>query len=164
MIFNIKKDMLSFDKKEFYREVEVQARALLASETDAIANAANLSALLFHTLPNLNWVGFYFLRGDTLVVGPFQGKPACVRISLGRGVCGTAAASKQTQVVIDVNACSDHIACDADSRSEIAVPLIRNGAVHGVLDLDAPITHRFDGDDQIGLERIAALWVAALKV
>ena len=164
MIFNIKKHKLSIDKKEFYKDIEAQARALLASETDAIANAANLSALLFHTLPNLNWAGFYFLRGDTLVVGPFQGKPACVRIPLGRGVCGTAAASKQTQVVTDVNACSDHIACDVDSRSEIVVPLICNGAVRGVLDLDAPITHRFDGDDQVGLERIAALWVAALKV
>ncbi|MGA7966589.1 MAG: GAF domain-containing protein [Gammaproteobacteria bacterium] len=163
MIFNFNKIELNIDKKGFYKTLEAQMMALLEGESDAVANAANLSALLFNSLPDLNWVGFYFLRGDTLVVGPFQGKPACVRIPMGRGVCGTAAVKRETQVVDDVNAFSDHIACDADSRSEIVVPLIRNDAVLGVLDLDAPITHRFDDDDRTGLERIAALWIASLS-
>lgn len=163
MIINVNKKELITDKKELYRILEAQTRALFEGESDMIANAANLSALLFNGLPDLNWAGFYFLRGDTLVVGPFQGKPACVRIPLGRGVCGTAAVRRETQVVDDVDAFSDHIACDADSRSEIVMPLIRNDVVLGVLDLDAPITRRFDADDRIGLERIAALWVAALS-
>lgn len=163
MTFNFNKKELSTDKKEIYKTLEAQTRALLDGENDMIANAANLSALLFNGLPDLNWAGFYFLRGDTLVVGPFQGKPACVRIPLGRGVCGTAAARRETRVVDDVDAFSDHIACDVDSRSEIVMPLIRNDVVLGVLDLDAPITRRFDADDRTGLERIAALWVAALS-
>jgi GAF domain-containing protein len=111
----------------------------------------------------VNWAGFYFLRGETLVVGPFQGKPACVRIPLGRGVCGTAAASRQTQLVADVNAFDGHIACDADSRSEIVIPLVRDGEVLGVLDIDAPIPNRFDSEDQAGLEHVAAVWVGAIR-
>ncbi len=163
MTFNLNKHSLHIDKKQLYAELSAQAEALVAGERDAVANAANLSALLFHGLPELNWAGFYFLRGETLVVGPFQGKPACVRIPLGRGVCGTAAAERCTRVVDDVNAFADHIACDADSRSEIVIPLVRDGELLGVLDLDAPVTGRFDAEDRAGLERIAALWVAALS-
>jgi len=158
-MFDFKKIDLPIDNKEFYDLLESQAKALCADETDPVANAANLSALLFNSMDRVNWAGFYFLRGETLVVGPFQGKPACVRIPLGRGVCGTAAASGQTQRVADVNAFDGHIACDADSRSEVVVPLIRDGKVLGVLDIDAPVPDRFDAGDQSGLERIAAVWV-----
>ncbi len=161
-MFDFKNTDLPTDKKEFYLLLESQARALCEGETDAVANAANLSALLFNSLPQVNWAGFYFLRGNTLVVGPFQGKPACVRIPLGRGVCGTAAAGRQTQRIADVNAFDGHIACDADSRSEIVVPLVHRGEVLGVLDIDAPVPNRFDADDQAGLEAIAAVWLEAL--
>lgn len=161
-MYDFNKSVLPTDKKELYKLIEAQAKALCADEPDAVANAANLSALLFHSLPQVNWAGFYFLRGETLVVGPFQGRPACVRIPLGRGVCGTAAASRQTQVVADVNAFDGHIACDADSRSEIVVPLVRGGAVVGVLDIDAPVPNRFDADDRSGLEALAAVWLEAL--
>ncbi|MEV0356404.1 GAF domain-containing protein [Nocardia sp. NPDC050697] len=128
-----------------------------------MANSANLAALIFHALPDLNWAGFYFTRGGELVVGPFQGKPACVRIAWGRGVCGTAAATGETQVVPDVHAFPGHIACDADSRSEIVIPLRRGGAVIGVLDLDSPKPGRFDEVDRAGLEGLAAVFVAALS-
>jgi len=158
-MFDFNNTDLPIDKKELYDLLEAQARGLCADETDPVANAANLSALLFNSLERVNWAGFYFLRGETLVVGPFQGKPACVRIPFGRGVCGTAAASRQAQVVADVNAFDGHIACDGDSRSEIVLPLIRDGRVLGVLDIDAPVPDRFDADDQAGLERIAAIWV-----
>jgi len=152
------------EKKELYRTLEAQARALLEDENDRIANAANLSALLFNGLPQLNWAGFYFLKDGELVVGPFQGKPACVRIPMGRGVCGTAAERRETIVVEDVNAFDDHIACDADSRSEIVVPLVGgNDEVIGVLDLDAPVPSRFDEADREGLERIAAAWMEAVQ-
>ncbi len=139
-----------------------EAHALVQGEHDAIANAANLSALLAHRLPDINWVGFYLMREGELVVGPFQGKPACVRIAVGRGVCGTAAARRQTIVVPDVHAFPGHIACDAASNSEIVVPLLRNGVVLGVLDVDSPRFDRFDADDQAGLEAIAALYVDTL--
>lgn len=139
-----------------------EAHALVQGEHDAIANAANLSALLAHRLPDINWVGFYLMREGELVVGPFQGKPACVRIAVGRGVCGTAAARRQTVVVPDVHAFPDHIACDSASNSEIVVPLLRNGVVLGVLDVDSPRFDRFDADDQAGLEAIAALYVDTL--
>src|SRR5262249_46647626 len=130
-----------------------------------IANAANTAALIFTSLPDLNWAGFYFMRAeDELVLGPFQGKPACVRIAKGRGVCGAAAESRQTQRIADVHAFPDHIACDAVSRSELVVPLIKNGKVIGVLDLDAPIPERFDADDQNGLEEIAAIYLAASDI
>ncbi len=158
-MFDFKTPELTTDKKALYDLLEAQAKALCAAETDPVANAANLSALLFNGLERVNWAGFYFLRGETLVVGPFQGKPACVRIPLGRGVCGTAAANREAQVVADVNAFDGHIACDADSRSEIVLPLIRDGRVLGVLDIDAPVPGRFDADDRAGLERIAAIWV-----
>lgn len=136
-----------------------EARALVQGEHDAIANAANLSALLAHSLSDINWVGFYLMRDGELVVGPFQGKPACVRIALGRGVCGTAAARRQTVVVPDVHAFPGHIACDTASNSEIVVPLLRDGTVLGVLDVDSPRFDRFGVDDQAGLEAIAALYV-----
>jgi len=149
------------DKPELYRQLLQQLAGLLQGETDWVANAANASALLWHTLPQLNWVGFYFLRGGELVVGPFQGKPACVRIALGRGVCGTAASSGLTQVVPDVHAFPGHIACDAASRSEVVVPLMHAGRVMGVLDLDSPEPGRFDAADAAGLEQVAALFCTA---
>jgi GAF domain-containing protein len=149
------------DPREFYKELAQQLEGLLAGERDAIANAANMSALIFTSLPDLNWAGFYFLRGDTLVLGPFQGKPACVRIAMGKGVCGTAAAERRTLRVEDVDAFPGHIACDSASRSELVVPLIRNGDVIGVLDIDSPIPSRFDAIDQAGIERLAAIFIAA---
>lgn len=151
---------LSDDPAQAYAELAEQAAALIDAEPDRIANAANLSALIFHAVPDLNWVGFYFFDGRELVVGPFQGKPACVRIALGRGVCGTAAATGSTQRVADVEAFPGHIACDAASRSELVVPLIGNGGLIGVLDLDSPLPGRFGDVDQAGFERLAALYVA----
>ncbi|QYE34712.1 GAF domain-containing protein [Polymorphobacter sp. PAMC 29334] len=145
-------------KTEFYADLAAQLRGLLGDETDPVANAANTAALIFMSLPDLNWAGFYFLRGGELVVGPFQGKPACVRIALGRGVCGTAAAERRTIVVADVHAFPGHIACDAASRSEIVVPLIRENVLIGVLDLDSPLPGRFDDDDRAGIERLAAIY------
>jgi len=144
------------DKARFYAELEAQARALVAGEPDRIANAANIAALIFHALPRINWAGFYFLQGEELVLGPFQGKPACVRIPLGRGVCGTAVAERRSQLVPDVHAFPGHIACDAASRSEVVVPLAdSSGALFGVLDIDSPEPDRFDAADLAGLERLA---------
>jgi GAF domain-containing protein len=150
------------DKAAFYDELTQQLEGLLSGEPDAIANAANTAALLFTTLPDLNWAGFYFLKSpDELVLGPFQGKPACVRIAVGRGVCGAAVAQRRTMLVEDVHAFADHIACDAASRSELVVPLVRDGRVFGVIDLDSPSLARFDRDDQRGIEAIAELYVRA---
>lgn len=152
----------SLPKPELYRDLLDQARGLFAGERDAIANAANLSALVFHGLPDLNWAGFYLLRHEgELVLGPFQGKPACIRIPVGRGVCGTAAARRASVLVPDVHAFPGHIACDAASRSELVVPLLHDGRVLGVLDLDSPLPGRFDAEDQAGIEALAALWVTA---
>jgi len=151
----------SGSKATIYRELAQQAEGLFAGERDGIANAANLAALIGFGLDDLNWSGFYFLRDGELVLGPFQGKPACVRIALGKGVCGTAAAKRETVVVGDVHAFPGHIACDAASRSEIVVPLVKNGVLIGVLDLDAPIPNRFDDEDRKGLEALAALWMTA---
>lgn len=153
---------LSGTKPEQYAELARQARALVAGERDRVANAANLSALVYHALPELNWAGFYFHDGRELVVGPFQGLPACVRIPLDRGVCGAAARSGQTQRVDDVHAFPGHIACDAASRSELVVPLLRGGALVGVLDLDSPVPGRFDVEDQEGLEEIARVFLESL--
>jgi len=136
-----------------------QLEALLAGERDLIANAANLAALIYHGLPDLNWAGFYFRQGGELVLGPFQGKPACVRIPLGSGVCGTAALRAATVLVPDVHEFPGHIACDPASRSELVVPLLESGEVLGVLDLDSPLVGRFDEVDQTGCERLAALYV-----
>ena len=139
-----------------------QARALLSSQRDPVANAANLSSLLFYSLDNVNWVGFYFLRDGQLLVGPFQGKPACVSIPLGRGVCGAAAVSRQVQRVADVHAFPGHIACDAESRSEIVLPLLRDGELLGVLDLDSPLVDRFSAEDERVLTEIAEIYVRSL--
>jgi L-methionine (R)-S-oxide reductase len=152
------------DKAALYRDLHEQCAALLHGERDPVANAANLASLLFHTLSDLNWIGFYFLKGGLkgeLVLGPFMGKPACVRIALGKRVCGTAARTKKSQVVEDVHAFPGHIACDSASNSECVVPLLRGGKLLGVLDADSPLTGRFDEVDREGLEQLAALWVSA---
>lgn len=150
-------------KAEQYAELAAIAEGLLAGEPDRVACAANFSALLFHALPGLNWCGFYFHDGRELVVGPFQGRPACVRIPLGQGVCGTAAATRKTLRVADVHAFPGHIACDAASRSEIVVPLVdAAGNLIGVLDLDSPEPARFDADDEAGLERLAQVFISAI--
>ncbi|MGR4893906.1 GAF domain-containing protein [Stenotrophomonas sp. LARHCG68] len=154
---------LTGGKPEQYAQLLAQARALVHGETDRIANAANLSALVYHALPQLNWVGFYFYDGTELVVGPFQGLPACVRIPLHKGVCGAAASTRQTQRIEDVDAFPGHIACDSASRSELVVPLVRDGELVGVFDIDSPVLARFDGDDQLGLEAIAQVFVEALR-
>ncbi|MCL7714897.1 GAF domain-containing protein [Stenotrophomonas mori] len=153
---------LTGSKPEQYAQLLAQARSLLHGERDRIANAANLSALVYHAVPQLNWAGFYFFDGTELVVGPFQGLPACVRIPLHAGVCGAAARTGQTQRVDDVQAFPGHIACDAASRSELVVPLRHAGALIGVLDLDSPVPGRFDDDDQAGIEALAQAFVEAL--
>ena len=147
------------DKAAAYRELKVQLAGLYLGERDGLANAANLCALLYHTLPDLNWAGFYLSRGTELVLGPFQGKVACVRIAVGRGVCGTAAERRQTIVVPDVHEFPGHIACDAASRSEIVVPLLQGDRLLGVLDLDSPRPDRFDQDDADGLQRLVDLFL-----
>ncbi len=148
-------------KSELHAQLLAQARALLEGERDFTANAANLASLVFHTLPDLNWAGFYWLKDGGLVLGPFQGKPACVRIAIGRGVCGTAAATLRTVVVPDVHAFPGHIACDSASESEIVVPVAKDGRLVGVLDLDSPRLERFDDEDARGLEALVAAFVAA---
>ena len=152
------------DKRAGYEQLATQLRGLLEGEVDPVANAANTVALIFDALPEVSWAGFYFLRGGELVVGPFQGKPACVRIALGHGVCGTAAAKRETLIVPDVNAFPGHIACDAASQSEVVVPLIAAGRVAGVLDLDSARLARFDEADARGLERLAELFVRASRL
>lgn len=144
-------------KREHYRQLNEQLTALFAHESDGLANAANLAALFFYALADLNWFGFYLLRGNELVLGPFQGKVACVRIPVGRGVCGTAARERTTIVVPDVHAFPGHIACDTASRSEIVVPLLSGKRVLGVLDVDSPHAGRFDADDAEGLEAAGKL-------
>jgi L-methionine (R)-S-oxide reductase len=144
------------DKQALYGDLISQVEGLLSGESDPIANLANFAAALYHSLPNLNWAGFYLARGEELVLGPFQGKPACVRIRVGSGVCGTAAQQRRSVLVADVDAFPGHIACDAASRSELVVPLIRDGALLGVLDLDSPTMARFDALDQAGCEALVA--------
>ena len=150
---------MTLSKPQLYRELAGQLTALLANEANRVANAANAAALIYHGLTDLNWAGFYFREGAELVLGPFQGKPACVRIPIGRGVCGTAAARAAALVVPDVHDFPGHIACDPASRSELVVPLIEAGAVSGVLDLDSPLPGRFDEEDLIGCERLVELFV-----
>jgi GAF domain-containing protein len=151
-------------KPELYRELCMQLEALLADERDIVANAANTSALLYQCLPDLNWAGFYFVReAGELVVGPFQGKPACVRIAKGRGVCGAAAAQGRPVRLDDVDAFPDHIACDSASRSELVVPLMHGAGVFGVIDLDSPLPGRFDADDEAGMERVASIYMQAIE-
>ena len=151
------------DKARFYADLQNQAEALLAGEHDPIANAANLAALLYDALDDVNWVGFYRLIDGELVVGPFQGKAACVRIAIGDGVCGTAAERRETVVVEDVHAFDGHIACDPVSRSEIVIPLDDAGRLLGVLDVDSPSIGRFGEADRVGLEAIAAVYVRSLE-
>lgn len=149
-------------KPERYRELVQELDGLLSGESDPTANAANAAAAIYHSLPTLNWAGFYFLQGGELVLGPFQGRPACVRIPLGRGVCGTAAERRESILVPDVEAFPGHIACDSASRSELVVPLLRDGRLLGVLDLDSPELNRFDHDDQAGCEALAQVIVRHL--
>jgi len=146
-------------KTELYSLMSAQVSSVFENERDFIANMANCAALIYNTLPDLNWAGFYLLRGKDLVLGPFQGKPACVRIPLGKGVCGTAAARQATIVVDDVDQFAGHIACDSASRSEIVIPLLKDGHLIGVLDVDSPILNRFNAEDAAGLEAIAALFI-----
>ena len=146
---------------DLHAQLLEQARALLEGERDRTANAANLSSLVFHTLPDLNWAGFYWLKQGELVLGPFQGKPACVRIALGKGVCGTAALERRSIVVPDVNAFPGHIACDSASASEVVVPVVAGGRVIGVLDLDSPVRGRFDEADARALEALVRVFLDA---
>ncbi|PLC50727.1 diguanylate cyclase [Pollutimonas subterranea] len=151
-------------KDAHYADLLEQARGLLAGEHDLIANAANFSALIFNSVPQLNWAGFYLFDGQELVVGPFQGKPACVRIALGLGVCGTAAQTRTTQVIADVNAFPGHIACDAASQSEIVVPLAyADGTLLGVWDVDSFVLNRFDDDDRRGMQALCAAFMSSLQ-
>ncbi len=154
-----------YDSKEaHYADLLQQVKGLLAGEHDLIANAANFSALIFNSLPQLNWAGFYLFNGQELVVGPFQGKPACVRIALGSGVCGTAAQTRTTQVVANVNAFPGHIACAAASQSEIVVPLVyADGATLGVWDVDSFVVNRFDDNDHRGMEALCTLFMSSLQ-
>ncbi len=161
-MFEINLDDAS-DKTALYESLARQARSLLEGERDAVANGANLSSLIFHGLPDINWAGIYFHRDGELVVGPFQGKPACVRIGMGKGVCGTAAAERRTMVVADVDRFPGHIPCDSASRSEVVVPLVdSSGTLLGVLDVDSPIAARFDDIDARGIETLARAYVDSL--
>ncbi len=147
------------EKVELYKALDEELQALLGDERDWLANAANTAALLYQRIPHVNWLGFYFLRGEELVVGPFQGQPACVRIAPGRGVCGTAIVQRQVIVVPDVHQFPGHIACDAASRSEVVVPLEDDGQLRGVLDVDSPVTGRFDDTDGVWLQVLAETYV-----
>lgn len=149
----------NLSKPQAYSQLIQQANAVLMHETDFIANAANLSALLYHSLPDINWSGFYLLKQDELVLGPFQGKPACTRIPLGKGVCGTAAKQRTSVVVPNVHEFPGHIACDHASNAEIVVPLVRENRLLGVLDIDSPLFNRFDDTDRQGLETLVALFL-----
>ena len=150
-------DVATDSKADLYRDLLAAIDAITVDEPDAIANMANVAALLWEYLPDLNWAGFYRTVGDELVLGPFQGKAACIRIAMGKGVCGAAAATNATQLVEDVHAFPGHIACDAASRSELVVPVVADGVVIGVIDLDSPLPARFDSDDAAGIEAIAKL-------
>ena len=146
------------NKAEFYHGLQQQIRALVDGETDPVANMANCAAQIFHSVPRLNWAGFYLLKGETLVLGPFQGQPACIRIALGSGACGTAAKTKTTIRIPDVTKFPGHIACDSNSRSEIVVPMLTEDSnLIGVLDIDSPEPDRFDDDDEVGFKAIAAV-------
>jgi L-methionine (R)-S-oxide reductase len=151
-------------KAELYTSLQSQLGSLLETENDFIANAANFSALLYHSLPDLNWAGFYLVKDNQLVLGPFQGKPACVRIEIGKGVCGTAANLRETVVVEDVNQFPGHIACDSESNSEIVVPLIKDVDLIGVLDLDSPLRGRFDDEDARGLNGLVSVFLQSTRL
>ena len=157
--FDIDPDMPTAQR---WDEIMAAADALTEGEADAVANMANVAALLWQFLPDVNWTGFYRMTGGELVLGPFQGKAACIRIPVGKGVCGAAVADKATQLVADVHAFEGHIACDAESRAELVVPLLRDGQVLGVIDLDSPTPSRFSNEDAAGCERLAELLVSRL--
>ncbi len=161
-VFNVEVDS-SLPKTERYRDLSAALKSLLDSETDALANLANAASLLAHSLERINWCGFYLLRGEELVLGPFQGKPACVRIPIGKGVCGTAAQRRETLIVPDVSEFPGHIACDPASRSEIVVPLLEGARLRGVLDIDSPEPGRFDEADRAGLERFVETLIPLIR-
>lgn len=163
MTFELEK-IESTSKAELYKSLAAQLSSLLAGEQDFTANAANFASLLYHTLPDLNWAGFYFKKEDELVLGPFQGKPACVRIAIGKGVCGTAAQTRQTLLVDNVHDFPGHIACDSASNSEVVVPLVREQQLLGVLDLDSPSLARFDDNDARGLNDLVAIFLGSDNV
>ena len=150
---------ISTSKTELYRRLNTQIESLLSNERDFIANAANFSSLIYHTLPDLSWTGFYIYKDGELVLGPFQGKPACVRIEIGKGVCGKAAEIQKTVVVENVHEFPGHIACDPQSNSEIVIPIIHENDLIGVLDLDSPVLGRFDAEDQAGLEALVKSFI-----
>jgi len=152
---------MTTSKTEIYDQLAAQLSSLLAGERDLIANTANFSSLIFQSLPDLNWAGFYFAKDGELVLGPFQGKPACVRIKLGQGVCGAGAAKCETVIVPNVHEFPGHIACDSASKSEIVVPLLKDSRLIGVLDLDSPQTARFDQDDAAGLETLVRILLSS---
>jgi L-methionine (R)-S-oxide reductase len=159
-MITLKQDSTS--KRDLYNQLAAQLSSLLAGERDLIANAANFSSLIFHALPDLNWAGFYFLQNDELVLGPFQGRPACVRIAMGQGVCGAAAAKCLTTIVPNVHEFPGHIACDSASNSEIVVPLVKDKRFLGVLDLDSPVLGRFDKEDAVGLETLVRILLSSV--
>jgi len=161
-MFQIESRPATTDKTSLYAALATDLRALLHGERDLIANAANMASLIYHTLPDLNWAGFYLLKEGDLVLGPFHGKPACVRIAIGKGVCGTAAQRRESVLVPDVDAFPGHIACDSASRSELVVPIVKNGELIGVLDLDSPSLERFDEQDRVGCEALARIFVESL--
>jgi L-methionine (R)-S-oxide reductase len=163
-MFEVKDIPVSDNKRDFYASLAQQLTGLLEGERDMIANTANMSALIFQFLPDLNWAGFYFMREGELVLGPFQGKTACVRIAVGRGVCGSAVERRESVVVPDVDAFPGHIACDSASRSELVVPLIKDRRVLGVLDLDSPNLNRFDEEDREGCETLVRIFLAATEM
>jgi len=152
--------MVNQTKIQHYQELSLQLSHVFEGEHDAIANMANFTSFLFYNLDRLNWAGFYLLRGNDLVLGPFQGKPACIRIAMGKGVCGTVAQARQTQIVPDVHAFPGHIPCDSASNSEIVIPILIDGELFGVLDLDSPDFSRFDEDDRQGLEKLLEIFIA----
>ncbi len=157
-------DWSTTSKDEHYRLLSEQVLSLFDNERDFLANMANFSALIYHNLPDLNWAGFYLLQGDQLVLGPFQGKVACVRIPIGKGVCGTSAEKRQTIRVQNVNEFDGHIACDSASRSEIVIPLIKDGVLFGVFDMDSPEYNRFDQADQDGLETLVSNFIQSTDI
>ncbi|MFN3386424.1 MAG: GAF domain-containing protein [Candidatus Thermochlorobacter sp.] len=157
-------ELSTLTKTEFYKALTGQLYALLDDEEDFIANAANFSSLLFHTMPDLNWAGLYLYKQGELVLGPFQGKPACTRIAVGKGVCGTAAERRKTIIVANVHEFPGHIACDQASNSEIVVPMIKGGQLIGVLDLDSPTLARFDEEDKAGLENLVEVFLCKTEV
>ena len=150
------------NKQKQYELINAQVQALISGESDMIANMANIAAVLFNNLEQVNWAGFYLYKQEQLVLGPFQGQPACIRIPMGKGVCGTSASRRETMVVMDVHEFAGHIACDAASNSEVVVPIVVNDQLIGVLDIDSPITARFDDDDRVGLEALVSTFEASL--